>query len=262
MSTNFKLAPFGLPFIALLFCSCASVVPTSHPGEVDINSDAGRGGLLMVKIQLEDGEDLPFVLDTGAQVTLLDESLESRLGKRLGTRVFHHFSDKFHSHVYAAPRLTLNGTCLLTGRKVYTGDFKTLSSLWRQPTMGILGMDCLRHYCLQLDFADMKLRFLNTDRLDAANLGERYPLHFSFPMCSPFVHERGLAGEREEDVLVDTGYSADGASKADHSAHALAQSRIQKSGNDGHKYTLVSTCRLEHRHLHEPLDRKWCSGSR
>ena len=80
--------------------------------------------------------------------------------------------DQFQSHTYAAPKLYLNGTRLLTGRKAYTGDFKKLSSFSGQPTIGILGMDYLRHYCLQLDFDDTKMCFLNSDGLDAAQLGE------------------------------------------------------------------------------------------
>jgi hypothetical protein len=62
---------------------------------------------------------------------------------------------------------------LHTGTKVWTGDFKDLPSLAGKPPLGILGMDCLSDYCLQLDFAQRKLRFLDPNRLDASSLGER-----------------------------------------------------------------------------------------
>ena len=41
----------------------------------------------------------------------------------------------------------------MTGKNVCTLDLKSLSfSLPDDPVMGILGMDCLRHYCIQFDF--------------------------------------------------------------------------------------------------------------
>jgi hypothetical protein len=39
----------------------------------------------IVKLHLEDGEELPLALDTGSAATFLDESLVPKLGPRLGT---------------------------------------------------------------------------------------------------------------------------------------------------------------------------------
>ena len=47
-----------------------------------MNQDAGRGGILIVTLRLESGEKLPFIVDTGCQVTVFDKSLEGKLGKR------------------------------------------------------------------------------------------------------------------------------------------------------------------------------------
>lgn len=240
MNAIVKLAVSTLALLGL--CSCATVAPPI-PHDVTLNDDAGRGGLLIVRLNVEGHGELPFVLDTGSPVTLLDQSLEQRLGKRLGTSVLHHFGDKLQSHIYSAPKLYLNGTRLVTGSRVWTGDFKLLPS--GQPTMGIIGMDCLKHYRLQLDCANRKLRFLSPDdRLDAEQLGKRYPVSFSFPRCSPFINQRGLGGQDEQRLLVDTGYSADGASMDGRFEPALTGADFQEKGGGEQDadYTSIAEC--------------------
>jgi len=53
---------------------------------------------------------------------------------------------------------------LLSGKEVLTFDFKLLHYSG-PPFAGILGVDCLRHYCIQLDFAARKMRFLDPETL-------------------------------------------------------------------------------------------------
>src|SRR5512147_1069796 len=79
-------------FLSFLFlCSCATTPESSSispatvlPADVTLNEDAGRGGWIIVMLRLESGEELPFIVDTGASGTLLDKSLEPKLGKRSG----------------------------------------------------------------------------------------------------------------------------------------------------------------------------------
>jgi hypothetical protein len=73
--------------------------------------------------------------------------------------------------------------------------------------MGILGMDCLRHYCLQLDFQAEKLRFLDPDHVDPAGLGQRFPLVLSggYP-----VLQRASFTSGSTNMLLDLGCSVDG----------------------------------------------------
>ena len=73
------------------------------PAEMPINHGAGRGGLLIVPVRLEGGEELPFVLDTGSSGTLLDASLEPKLGKRLGTTAMQSWGTSRERPVFAAP---------------------------------------------------------------------------------------------------------------------------------------------------------------
>ena len=71
--------------LSLLFlCSCSTqprVIPAKQlPAEVFMNKEAGRGGHLTVMLKFN-GEELLFLVDSGAPVTTLDKSLEGKLGK-------------------------------------------------------------------------------------------------------------------------------------------------------------------------------------
>jgi hypothetical protein len=125
---------------------------------------------------LDSGEDLLFMVDTGSPRTYLNKSLEPKLGKRLGTKsVTWGFYGKREDGLYPAPALYLNNTRLQLGSQVETDALGT--KYGSTPLMGILGMDCLRHYCIQLDFAGSKMLFLNSDDLKKQDLGEAYRLY-------------------------------------------------------------------------------------
>jgi hypothetical protein len=70
-----------------------------------------------------------------------------------------------------------HGARLLTDDRIWVDD---LSQRMRNRSLqGILGMDCLRHYCLQLDFVNQELRFLDPDHPGSENLGRGFPLTIS-----------------------------------------------------------------------------------
>lgn len=108
-------------------------------------------------LRLEGGQEAHFLVDTGLTATIFDKSLEPRLGKRLGRGTRTGWEVKGKANCYAAPKLYLGNIPLMTGSEVWTYDLKG--------TAGILGMDCLNHYCIQLDFAAGKMRFLNPDQV-------------------------------------------------------------------------------------------------
>ena len=83
MKTTLKPCAIGAFLSLMLLCSCATtpqpsaIVPASDlPADASINKDAGRGGLLYVTLRLENGEELPFYLDTGAPISAIDKSLD------------------------------------------------------------------------------------------------------------------------------------------------------------------------------------------
>jgi hypothetical protein len=187
------------------------------PSDVNINEDAGSGSHVFVMIRLEDGEELPFLLDTGSPVTLFDRSLKVKLGKRLDRVTLWVWGNKQNSEVFAAPKIYLGDTPLVTDTTVTTFDFRDLSSFAGRPIKGILGMDCLQHYCIQLDFPARKMRFLQPAQMNARLSGKPYALEFSgvgqdrTNFFRPYIHKGSVVGEKGTSLLVDTGLNIDGA---------------------------------------------------
>ena len=213
--------------LLLFLCSCATtpepsaITPASElPADVVMNKEAGRGGWLFVTVRLESGEELQFLVDTGAFITVFGKSLEPKLGKRLVLFKSESVLGKQESGIYAAPKLYLGSTPLMmTGTNILTCDLKQISSSSGHPVMGILGMDILEHYCIQLDFKAGKMRFLDSNHLRVAELGKAFPLIFSSEAQSrrgwvnPFIHHGSLVGGKAILLLVDTGFNQDGKMK-------------------------------------------------
>jgi hypothetical protein len=209
----------------LLLCSCATTPRPSavdsgpeRPADVTMNKDAGRGGHLIVTLRLESGAELPVIVDTGSPMTILDKSLEPQLGPCLGAETLLNFGTQHEASDYAAPKLYLGNTPLVTDSNVLTCDLrKMMPSEADRPIRGILGMDCLQHYCIQLDFRAGKMRFLDPAHVKPARLGRAFPLTFSSAGNSsaqwirPFIHHASLVGEEHVDLLIDTGAHWDSA---------------------------------------------------
>jgi hypothetical protein len=159
-----------------------------------------------VTLRLENGRELLFLADTGAEGTLLDKALEPVLGQRLATGEinWNGLGILTNVNVYAAPKLYLDHARLRTGDLVVTDDLSRMSA--DRPVLGILGMDCLRHYCLQLDLAAHRLRFLDPERpADPPVVGTReFPLTLSWPDGKPRLRARFFGGEIAT-YLIDTG---------------------------------------------------------
>jgi len=96
---------------------------------------------------------------------------------------------------------------LLTGSNVATFNFKAIAAQTGHGVMGVLGMDVLRHYCIQLDFTADRMRFLDDEHADKKNWGKAFPLHKTYWM--PLVDEN-LVGVKGTGSLVDTGFNGDG----------------------------------------------------
>lgn len=165
-----------------------------------------------MEVRLGTGDELPFVVDTGSPFTLVDKSLEAKLGKCFGTRTIRNFSATQKSRIYAAPEIHIGTTRLITGARVYAYNLTSLATITRRPIMGILGMDVLRHYCLQLDFESGKVRFLESSGTNTAKSGKWFRLTVSRHGC-PILRGGSLVGAK--DALIDTGFDQDGALDGD-----------------------------------------------
>lgn len=174
-----------------------------------MNKNAGRNNWLIVTVGLENGQKLPMIVDTGSPVTCFDTNLESTLGKRLGAGTFWNFGKKHNIGIYAAPKLYLGRSLLkMTGTNVVGDNFTQLSSDAGRPVMGILGMDVLEHYCVQLDFKRGKMRFLDDEPASKEDWGKPFPLTDIGDGC--FAVSENLVGAKGRGSEIDTGCSFDG----------------------------------------------------
>jgi hypothetical protein len=222
----------------LLWMLCSPVLaaagepPPSHPAlpsEVSINKGAGRGGLLMIMLRMGTPQEFPFVLDTGMPVTIFDKSLLPRLGRTFGRVPMLIFDKLYEIEICAMPQLYSGSTPLmregsstkpkmiarhgeyalrLEGNYAGVADLEKIAAGYGVKVMGILGMDCLHHYCIQLDFAAGRLRFLDDESPSKDGWGKPFSLLDRGDGC--FCIAENLAGTKGANSLIDTGCATDG----------------------------------------------------
>jgi len=203
------LRAIGTIFSLLFLCSCTTI-HRPLPADVPMNKDAGRSQLIFVTIRLEDGQELPCIIDTGCFITILDQSLEPKLGKRCDTESTSALGVTHEVGIYKATKLYLGGALLQhTGTNICTCDCKWLSTFCGKPVMGILGWDVLQQYCIQLDFASHRMRFLDPDT-PAKGLGQ--PFVLTGPPDEEIYISNNLVGNNGSRSLtaIDLGCRGDG----------------------------------------------------
>lgn len=200
-----------LPLLLLCSSAIAQSVGSRLPDEVSIAPDAGRGGWVVVNLRLESGEELPFVVDSGTSGTIIDKSWAPKLGKPTGESEYTHWGVKSRAYSYAAPKFYLGGARLLmTGSNVTALDLNKDLPESGHPIMGILGMDVLRHYCLQIDFSADKLRFLDSQHADKSKWGKAFPIVWLNSHDARPAVAQNLLGLRGPHSLIDTGFNSGG----------------------------------------------------
>ena len=175
--------------------------------DADMNKDvAGSEEKLCVDLRMKNGKTVPFALDTGSTATILDKSLEPLLEPyHFGSRALHlTFVGDVAMEVYEAPKLYLGTTLLRCADVVYTADVHHAIGMH---VMGILGMDCLKHYCVQFDFANNKIHFLDPEKIKDGMFGEKYSL--TYANGTPIIRERLFSSA--DVYCIDTGYTYDAA---------------------------------------------------
>ncbi len=212
---------------ASLLCSCATR-NSARPvlaAEASLNNGAGSQDWLYLTLHLENGEPLLFNVDTGAPVTVLDRSLEPQLGTRLKPTTSRYAWREMTGGIYRAPKLYLGKTPLRSSDTVLTGDLG-LTNTAGQQVKGVLGMDCLRHYAIQLDFVAARMRFLDPKHL-AGGLGRAFPLTVYPAGASGYVTVHGtFTGRKGVNPIVDTGCRVDGVLEPKEFQLALREQKV------------------------------------
>ncbi len=197
---------------ALLLCLAAPVNAqvTNRPAETDLNPDAGRGGLVIVNVRLASGEELPMMVDSGTTSTMFDKAMEPKLGTPVGTTTMKSWGVLTTVNVYTMPKFYLGGVLLQAGSQTFTCPVQDSSGQREHPAMGIIGMDVLKNYCLQLDFAAGKVRFLDDRHADKKAWGRAYPIVALNDQDDRPAVAQNLLGLTGPHSLIDSGCNFDG----------------------------------------------------
>jgi hypothetical protein len=182
------------------------------PIELTMNESAGRWSWVVLKLRLEGGEEIPVTLSTAASLSVLDKSYEARLGRPWGKRkyetVFMGVPKTKTATEFKAPEVTIEGRAFPLGR-VVTEDLSR--EVYAPAIKGLLGMDALMNYCVQLDFEANRIRLMRSGEAQG-DLGQVYSMVWEKGL--PGIRAEALGGEPNSVVMIDTTYDADGVTKA------------------------------------------------
>ncbi len=130
---------------------------------------ATDGDFLTLPVEI-DGKQYSFIVDTGSSSTALDKSFLDSLDKYGESETTTEVADGVSSKRYHAPSISVLGTergklPFSSDSFVWCFDMSHIRETSDQPINGILGMDFLATYALELDLSVGTLRLLDSETL-------------------------------------------------------------------------------------------------
>jgi hypothetical protein len=161
----------------------------------------GDGDLLIVPVTIQ-GKQYPFIVDTGASLTVYDTTLLPLLGPCIGSVTVSTPRGNTKMNQYTAPEASVGKLPLPRTGPVLVSDQTMLWPRNEVDVRGVLGMDFLKQYVVRIDFDGGTLTFQS--RLGQGE-GHRFPLHSGHVKDAPFVDADVSGMGPPERFLVDTG---------------------------------------------------------
>ncbi|HTI71892.1 MAG TPA: hypothetical protein VMF06_18090 [Candidatus Limnocylindria bacterium] len=212
---------FGLAILSWLGLACfgpasQAATPLPLPPDIPFPSDIRKEHGIRLTIRFNSGEEVPVLFSTGDACVFLDKSAESALGKRLqGSRIYSPGHGWITASLFGKTSFSLGGTALKL-----QSDFPAYNGIltidmhdhqaYQAGARGYLGVDCLKHYCVQIDFENHVLHFLDPDHFDKSKLGIAVPLSIPWTQSQVWVQD-GILGKRTERTLINTAFPGDAA---------------------------------------------------
>ncbi len=193
------------PNVRWLLCIILAVQSAVARGEVAATSPTEfpfeyREGLLWVQVQVAGSrEPLRFLLDSGAEVSVVNLDTAKRLGLSLGERV-KVSSVQTAMTGYWPQKISATAGGVTLPSDFLALDLSKLNAACTQSVDGLIGKDFFNGRIIQIDFAAQKIRLLNTD--DAPAKSETSPLEIR--RCGLCVKASVNGGEPQR-LRVDTG---------------------------------------------------------
>lgn len=159
-----------------------------------------REGLLWVQVQVaESREPLRFLLDSGAQVSVINLDVAKRLGLTLGERVSVS-SVQTTMTGYWPQKLSATANGVALPSYFLALDLSKLNAACTQAVDGLIGADFFKGQIVQIDFAGQKIRLLNST--PAVPQAGTVPLELR--RCGLCINA-GINGGKPQRLRVDTG---------------------------------------------------------
>jgi len=188
-----------------LLCVILAVQVAVVRGEVSTSSTTEfpfeyREGLLWVQVQVaESREPLQFLLDSGAEVSVVNLDTAKRLGMTLAEKV-NVSSVQTTMTGYWPQKLSATANSVTLPSDFLALDLSKLNRACEQTVDGLIGADFFKGKMVQIDFAAQKIRLLNAS--DTSSKTETSPLEIR--RCG-FCVMASVDGGKPQRLRLDTG---------------------------------------------------------
>jgi hypothetical protein len=131
------------------------------PKTLSENSIASNGDLLLVPVTIS-GQQRLFCLDTGATITVFDDTLKNLLGKPVGRSTV---NEAMIVERFQWPDMRLGDFKIQHDGEVISVDLSQIRRATGHEVYGIIGMDWLQNVVFETNFDEGKIRFLSLANL-------------------------------------------------------------------------------------------------
>jgi len=200
---------------------CVLFLASGHGAEPESSSEASAdqrilaeftiakgGDLILVPVTFKGNEYL-FFLDTGCSHTVFDSSLKHELGdvKRIERGLT--AAGPMEAELFDAPAAFLGPFNMQDCGEIFCSDFRMFSYIQGKRISGVIGMNFLRKYVVQIDFDKGVLSFLRPIRRQNPDWGEELEINYDslgVPHVMGNIHD-GI----KVNFVIDTGNNSSGA---------------------------------------------------
>jgi len=184
------------------------------------------GDPILLPVTFKDKE-LLFVLDTGSSHTAFDTSLRNELGevKKIEKALTH--GTPITAELFDAPKAFLGPLNLQDSGQVSCLDLKIHSLIDGRKISGIIGMNFLRRYVIQIDFDKGTLSFLQTAKGQHSNWGIELAIWYN-SLGLPFI-KSSILKNINVDFMIDTASNSTGGLGSDIFKQILTKNELTTS---------------------------------
>jgi len=235
----FEEKNYMLPKAVLVSSFCVLLLAHCYAAETE-KSPAGRtqqkvlaefkiakgGDPLLLPVRFK-GKECLFMLDTGFTVTGFDTSFRQSLGKvkRRGTVLT--AGGPMRGELFDAPEVFLGLFNMQDCGEVTCVDLKMLTLIGGRKVNGIIGMNFLSNYVVQIDFDKGKLLFLQPMSSQNPSWGKELAI------CYDSLGSPRIVGDMSDgikvDFIIDTGDNSTGALNREIFKNILAKKQMKTS---------------------------------